>query len=143
MRFMTIAAAALLGASSPVLAQTTPDPAIQQTAQEQDSLKIRFRTGSAAVSAEEQATLDQAARLFREGSPIVMVVAGGADTVGSPDANLALSVRRAEAVLDGLVARGIPAERLQLLGRGTSELAVDTEPGVDNPENRIVEITWR
>lgn len=147
MRFIAIAAAITLGAPALGIAQAAPDQATPKAAtevvQEQDSLKVHFRSGSATVSADEQATLDQAARLFREGSPIVMVVAGGADTVGNPDANLALSVRRAEAVLDGLVARGIPAERLQLLGRGTSELVVDTAPGVDNPDNRVVEITWR
>lgn len=139
MRLVAVAAAvAMLVGSGPGAAQIAPG-----TEQEQDSLKVYFGSGSASVNAESQATLDQAARLFREGSPIVMIVAGGADTVGAPDSNLALSIRRAEAVVDGLVARGIPAERLQLVGRGNSELAVDTDAGVDSRENRIVEISWR
>ena len=114
------------------------------TAQEApESLKIYFDTGSASIAADEAQTLDQAARLFREGNPFVMIVAGGADTVGPPDYNLALSLERAEAVARGLSDRGIPVGRLQVVGRGVSELEVDTAPDVAEPENRIAEITWR
>jgi outer membrane protein OmpA-like peptidoglycan-associated protein len=130
----------MIALAGPGAAQTAPEPG---QAEEQDSLKVYFESGSDAVGEDQRATLDQAARLFRDGSPIVMIVAGGADTVGAPDSNLDLSVRRAQAVVDGLVARGIPADRLQLLGRGNSELAVETPTGVDSRENRIVEITWR
>lgn len=151
-------AAAMLAMTGPGVAQTATDaqadtqadaqsePASEAAAapaEEQDSLTIYFDTGSARVAGDQEATLDQAARLFREGSPIVMIVAGGADTVGDPDKNLELSVDRADSVVDGLVARGIPAERLQLIGRGNTELAVDTGAGVDSRENRRVEITWR
>ena len=126
--------------SEPGIAQTASGT---EQAQEQDSLKIYFRSGSAHVDADQEATLDQAARLFREGSPIVMIATGGADTVGAAEANLDLSVKRAQAVVDGLAARGIPVERLQILGRGITDLAVETAAGVDNRDNRVVEITWR
>ena len=120
------------------VAQTVP-----ATEQEQDSLKIYFGSGSARIDADQEATLDQAARLFREGSPIVMIATGGADTVGAPEVNLNLSIKRAQSVVDGLASRGIPVERLQILGRGVTDLPVETGVGVDNPENRVVEITWR
>jgi outer membrane protein OmpA-like peptidoglycan-associated protein len=126
--------------SAPGIAQTSSGAEQQQ---EQDSLKIYFRTGSAGVDSDQEPTLDQAARLFREGSPIVMISTGGADTVGAPEDNLELSIERAQAVVDGLVARGIPVERLQVLGRGITDLAVKTEAGVSSRENRVVEITWR
>ena len=95
------------------------------------------------MAADQQDTLDRAARLFRDGNPYVMILAGGADTVGAPGPNLDLSLARANAVADGLVARGIPVGRLQVLGRGTSELAVETPEGVAERDNRVVEITWR
>ena len=118
--------------------------AIGASAQEApESLKIYFPIGSAAVGTDQRDTLDQAARLFREGDPIVMIVAGGADTLGPPDTNLDLSLRRAAAVADGLAARGIPVDRLQVLGRGNSELPVETQDGVAERENRYVEISWR
>ena len=127
-----LSAACVLGFMSAATAQEAPE-----------SLKIYFDTGSASIAADEAQTLDQAARLFREGNPFVMIVAGVADTVGPPDYNLALSLERAEAVARGLSDRGIPVGRLQVVGRGVSELEVDTAPDVAEPENRIAEITWR
>lgn len=112
-------------------------------AQDVDALRVFFPTGGASVQRDGNQVLDEAARLFRAGNPIVMIVSGGADTVGDPTRNLQLSVSRAQAVANGLVARGIPADRLQVMGRGTTELAVSTEEGVAEPDNRVVEITWR
>lgn len=109
----------------------------------QESLRVFFATGSSRIAEDQAATLDQAARLFREGDPIVMILAGGADTVGDPEKNLQLSLKRANSVADGLVARGIPVERLQVLGRGNSELNVPTGENTPEAENRIVEISWR
>ena len=114
-----------------------------QDAEASESLKIYFATGSAQVPQDQQDVLDQAARLFRDGNPLVMVVSGTADTVGDAENNLNLSLRRAQTVAAGLADRGIPAARLQVLGRGNSELAVETEDGVAEEDNRVAEITWR
>ena len=118
-------------------------PALAFAQAEQEPLSISFPTGAATVPASGLDTLDEAARLFRAGNPIVMIVTGGADTVGDAGRNLELSVARAQGVADGLVARGIPADRLQVLGRGTTELPVDTSTGIAEQANRVVEISWR
>ena len=112
-------------------------------AQSDENLMVYFGVGSAAIAGEQAEVLDQAARLFREGSPLVMILSGGTDTLGPAALNLALSVERAEAVLDGLIARGIPVDRLQVAGRGETDLEVKTEDSVAEPRNRYVEITWR
>ncbi len=106
-------------------------------------LVIHFDSGSTRVGAEGQAVLDHAARLFREGNPIVMIISGATDAVGSPERNLQLSQERDRAVLRGLVARGLPTQRFQLLAKGETDPAVPADPGVAQPENRRVEITWR
>ena len=111
--------------------------------EEVEGLKVYFDLGSARVASDQQDVLDRAARLFRDGDPYVMILAGGADTVGPPGPNLDLSLNRANAVADQLVARGIPVGRLQVLGRGTTDLEVETADGVAEAENRVVEITWR
>lgn len=116
-------------------------PAAAQDAS--DWLRVFFETGSAHVGADQEATLDQAARTFRDGDPFVMILTGSSDTVGDADLNLDLSLRRARAVAAGLTARGIPIERLQVLGRGESELEVETAEGVPEERNRMVEISWR
>lgn len=108
-----------------------------------ESLKVYFDSGSARIGPDQQATLDQAARLFRDGNPLVMIVGGSADTVGKADVNLELSLERASNVARALTERGIPSDRLQVLGRGTSELAIKTPANVPEAGNRIAEITWR
>lgn len=136
----SVAVLALIACTTPSFAQSTD---ATQTEAESPWLKIYFASGSSGIGSDQAATLDLAARTFREGDPFVMIVAGGADTVGEPGKNLDLSLRRATAVADALTARGIPVERLQVLGRGTSELKVKTGGDVAEPENRVVEISWR
>ena len=72
-----------------------------------------------------------------------MVVSGGTDTTGSADANLRLSQLRADNVVQGLVARGIPVDRFQVLAKGQTEQPVADPAGTPNPRDRRVEITWR
>jgi outer membrane protein OmpA-like peptidoglycan-associated protein len=133
LRTLSIALCAVAGSA---MAQTAP-------AKAPDSLVLYFASGSNALSAESKATLDQASRLYRDGKPIVMVVSGSSDSVGNAAANLKLSQARADAVLQGLIARGIPAERFQVLAKGETEPAIQTAKGVAEPRNRRVEITWR
>ena len=107
------------------------------------SLLFYFDPGSATVRTKDTALLDQASRLYREGKPIVMIVSGSADATGSAANNLQLSQRRAQNVLKGLVSRGIPIERFQVLAKDGTDPAVPTPPGVGEERNRCVELTWR
>jgi outer membrane protein OmpA-like peptidoglycan-associated protein len=82
--------------------------------------------------------------LFDQASPLVMVVTGSTDSVGTAAGNLRLSQERAGAVLRGLVARGIPTERFQILAKGAATAPpVPTAPGAAEPRNRRAELTWR
>ncbi len=132
---------ALLATASPLAAQTTLGQEAQAEAPK--SLVLYFGLGSTAVRPSDVALLDQAARLYRDGHPIIMVLTGGTDAVGSPEVNLRISQARTASVLHGLVSRGIPAERFQLLAKGESEPAVPAPPGVAEAQNRRVEIRWR
>ncbi len=132
---------ALLATASPLAAQTTLGQEAQAEAPK--SLVLYFGPGSTAVRPSDVALLDQAARLYRDGHPIIMVLSGSTDAVGSPEWNLRISQARTAAVLRGLVARGIPAERFQLLAKGESEPSVPAPAGVAEAQNRRVEIRWR
>ncbi len=90
-----VAAATLLGGTA-ARAQNPSAPA-----KAANSLSIYFDPGSAAVTPQGQTTLDQAARTYRDGKPIVMVVSGGTDSTGSAAANLRLSQQRADNVTAG------------------------------------------
>lgn len=106
-------------------------------------LVVYFASGSAALRQQDEAVLDRASRAFNEGHPIIMTISGGSDAVGQAEPNLLLSQRRANAVLRGLVARGIPVDRFQLLAKGETDPAVSAPAGVPEERNRRVEITWR
>lgn len=107
------------------------------------SLVIYFESGSSSLRAQDKAVLDRASRAYNEGKPIVMILTGSSDRVGKPQSNLQLSEKRASAVLSGLLDRGIPADRFQVLAKGETDLAVPTPQGVAEAQNRRVEITWR
>jgi outer membrane protein OmpA-like peptidoglycan-associated protein len=74
--------------------------------------------------------------------PDVLVI-GHTDTVGTDAFNDALSRQRAEVVRQALVARGISAENIVVIGRGKREPVVATADGVAEPKNRRVEILVR
>ncbi|WP_428374493.1 OmpA family protein [Lichenicoccus sp.] len=150
--FMMLSALAACAQSqapaTPVATSAPPAPVVAQASEPAkpkapDSLDFYFAPGSSTIRGEDVALLDKASRLYRDGKPIVMIVAGSSDTVGSPDSNLKLSQARANSVLQGLVARGIPPERFQVLAKGVSDLPVQTDSGVANPDNRRVDLTWR
>jgi outer membrane protein OmpA-like peptidoglycan-associated protein len=106
-------------------------------------LVVYFDLGSTTIRNEDKAVLDHASRAFNEGKPIVMILTGTADRTGNAAVNLEVSQLRAAAVLKGLIARGIPADRFQVLAKGETELPVPTNAGVAEAQNRRVEITWR
>jgi len=54
-----------------------------------------------------------------------IVVVGHADPIGTPEYNQALSERRARAVKNYLVSKGVPADRIRSEGRGEYDLPFD------------------
>ena len=131
---------------SPSAAETVPTASTSsfapaKTTSTPSDVQVFFDSGSSSLSAEANQKLDEAARLYREGHPAVMFVTGHADSVGGEYPNLVLSGQRAQATKEALVARGIPADRLQLQAMGSS-LPRDAKQAPPT-ENRRVVITWR
>lgn len=129
----------LLSLSAAAHAQPASNPSGEGPA----PLVVYFNSGSAVVRPQDEAVLDRASRAYNEGHPIVMSLSGSSDRTGTPGGNLRLSQRRTNAVLLGLVARGIPVDRFQLVAKGQTDLAVDTGAGEAEERNRRVEISWR
>jgi outer membrane protein OmpA-like peptidoglycan-associated protein len=67
-------------------------------------------------------------------------VNGYTDTSGSPQYNMGLSIRRAQAVAAELVKDGVPKAAIAIQGFGQTHLLVPTADGVREPQNRRVEI---
>jgi len=70
-------------------------------------------------------------------------VNGYTDTSGTPQYNMGLSIRRADAVKSELVRDGVPGAAITTQGFGETHLLVATGPGVREPQNRRVEIVIR
>ncbi|MBE1236545.1 OmpA family protein [Phaeovibrio sulfidiphilus] len=106
---------------------------------------IHFATGSTAVDREGVRTIETAVALYNTSKANSLkprlVVTGYTDTVGSEKTNLALSQRRAEAVVKALVKRGVPQSAIVVRAKGEADLAVATGENVANRLNRRVEIT--
>lgn len=102
---------------------------------------LRFKPDSDELLPEEKARLDLIVEALQRAGNRNVLVAGHTAAVGKPAGELDLSRRRAARIVQELIARGIPAERLMYLGYGgTRPLASnDTEAG--RALNRRVEIT--
>ncbi len=85
-------------------------------------------------------TLDKLAAVLVKYDRSFATVIGHTDSIGSEAYNQALSERRAEAVVDALVARGVPAGRLSAAGRGEREPRADNTTEAGRQLNRRVEI---
>jgi OOP family OmpA-OmpF porin len=80
---------------------------------------LRFATGNATLENGQYPSLTALAGFLTENPDLVIALVGHTDAEGSIDANLALSMRRAEAVRDRLVADyGVASERLRAEGVG-------------------------
>jgi OmpA-OmpF porin, OOP family len=70
-------------------------------------------------------------------------VVGHTDTSGTPAYNQALSERRATAVREALVQRGVPAGQIATRGVGESQPLIATGDGVREPSNRRAEVRFQ
>ena len=84
--------------------------------------------------------IDDAVAMANKLGIVDFSVTGHADRSGPEDYNLGLSLRRASAVRDALIERGVKSSGISLAGRGEVEPAVPTADGVREPGNRRVEI---
>jgi outer membrane protein OmpA-like peptidoglycan-associated protein len=80
---------------------------------------------------------------FLQNHPDIKVrIEGFTDATGSDDYNEALSQRRAQAVATALESRGIPSERLQVVGRGKSAPVAGNDTSAGRQQNRRVELIF-
>lgn len=87
--------------------------------------------------------LDAVATEVAKNTPAQINVIGHADTSGPLDYNQKLALKRANAVRDALIQRGVNASLMMVDSRGESELLVDTPDNVREPANRRVNITFQ
>jgi outer membrane protein OmpA-like peptidoglycan-associated protein len=104
------------------------------------SFMVFFDWDRANLSDQALNTIRQAAAAFKSKGSARITATGHTDTSGPEAYNMALSLRRANAVKDALVREGVPAASITVIGRGESNPLVPTGDGVREPQNRRVEI---
>ncbi|WP_137933377.1 OmpA family protein [Mesorhizobium comanense] len=116
---------------------------VRDIARRVDLDTLNFEFGSSSISDTEVQKLEGVAdameKLLKKNPAETFLIEGHTDAVGTPEANLALSDRRAEAVAEALTnAFGIPPENLTTQGYGEEYLKINTQ--APNRENRRVAI---
>lgn len=130
--------------------RSSPENARERFAQALDAQPLRpisyvlyFETGGNVLTPESQAELVNIRKEIAERPASEVMVIGHTDRVGSMEENDGLSMQRAAGMRDLLIESGVPADKLEAVGRGERDPLVATADEVDEPKNRRVEISVR
>ena len=100
---------------------------------------IVFNKGSTTLTDKAQEVLDDAAAAILGYENVVVEISGHTDSSGDAVRNLRLSKERAAVVLDYLVDRNVPANRLRAIGYGETAPISDNETAQGRAANRRIE----
>jgi len=101
---------------------------------------IHFATDSATLTADSSDTLAQMAALLKSQPGLKVYIVGHTDDTGTLAHNLALSQRRAEAVVKALAGRGIDAARMSAKGLASYAPVASNHDDAGRARNRRVEL---
>jgi outer membrane protein OmpA-like peptidoglycan-associated protein len=104
------------------------------------SLYINFDFNKATIRPDGKPIIAQVVKLMKDNPELVLSVNGHTDNVGSRDYNLKLSQKRAAAVVDAVVASGIPRGHLSSGGFGSGQPIADNDTEKGRAKNRRVEL---
>jgi outer membrane protein OmpA-like peptidoglycan-associated protein len=104
------------------------------------SFMVFFDWDRSNLSQQALTTIRQAADAYKTKGSARITATGHTDRSGPESYNMALSLRRANAVKDALVRDGVPATAISVIGKGEAQPLVPTADGVREPQNRRVEI---
>ena len=100
---------------------------------------IEFETGKATIKKKSYPLLDQIAQTFIDNETYIIEVQGHTDNTGKAELNKKLSNQRANAVMQYLINKGVPAERLSAMGYGPDVPIADNKTAAGRQKNRRVE----
>jgi outer membrane protein OmpA-like peptidoglycan-associated protein len=99
-----------------------------------------FAFGRAKLPPKAKPAIDALANTLKENPGRPVVIAGHTDSVGSPEYNHALAMKRAEAVRAELVRRGVESSRITLRSEGEQNPVASNDTKAGRSENRRAEI---
>jgi outer membrane protein OmpA-like peptidoglycan-associated protein len=101
---------------------------------------ISFDTGRYDIKPNMRPVLDSLANSLNQHPVTTITIIGHTDSTGTDAINNPLSVNRAAAVRDYLVARGVSSQRIAIDGRGSRQPIADNATASGRAMNRRVEI---
>lgn len=101
--------------------------------------QIRFESGSAKINSESVALLDRLVEIALRCPSAKINIEGHTDSDGDADANQALSQARAEAVATFLVEAGLPSNRVEAAGFGSTRPIASNDTPQGKASNRRIE----
>jgi outer membrane protein OmpA-like peptidoglycan-associated protein len=101
---------------------------------------VLFEVNSSSLNSGSRDALDYAAEVFHEFRKTAIVTQGHTDASGSETYNLDLSERRAEAVMDYLIGRGVEPTRMAAVGYGESQPVASNQSASGRSQNRRVDL---
>jgi outer membrane protein OmpA-like peptidoglycan-associated protein len=103
-------------------------------------LYLQFDTNSAELRADGQLAVQQVLAVLKAEPALRLSIEGHTDNVGSDATNRPLSLARAQAVRDALLAQGVAPKRLAVQGYGSTRSVADGATEVGRAKNRRVEL---
>jgi outer membrane protein OmpA-like peptidoglycan-associated protein len=103
---------------------------------------VLFDTAQATLKPGADLAINRLATYLSSNSQTKVLIEGHTDSRGSDDYNIGLSDRRARAVSTALESRGIPADQIQILGRGKAYPVASNDTPEGRQQNRRVEIVF-
>ncbi|MEG0483536.1 MAG: OmpA family protein [Acinetobacter sp.] len=100
---------------------------------------INFASGSNSIPDVNKPILDQAAALMNHLPKVQLLIKGYTDSVGNADANKVLSQKRAQAVADYLMSKGVSPDKLLAQGFGQENPIADNGTKEGQFKNRRIE----
>lgn len=100
---------------------------------------VNFEFNKATLTNESETTLTMAFNALIANPDVQIEISGHTDNVGSQQYNQALSLKRAQAVKNWLVKKGIASNRMKTVGKGQNEPVASNETDEGRAENRRIE----
>ncbi|MGE4281833.1 MAG: OmpA family protein [Magnetospirillum sp.] len=128
-------------APAPVpVAKPAPAPIAKPAPAPLKNFIVFFDFNKSDITPEAAKIITQAVDTAKKGGSTRVDLTGHADRSGPDKYNMALSLKRANAVKAAMVKQGVPADQISVVGKGETAPLVQTPDGVREPQNRRVEI---
>ena len=128
-------------AMDPTAGLPTPQECVDQIGVVTANRKILFDPGSASITSDSQAIMDDIAEILQRCVDIPLQIAGYTDSQGRESMNQQLSKERANAVLDALRVRRVPISSFTAEGFGEENPIADNDTADGREANRRIEFS--